>query len=430
MGRGMRQTVKQLKFELQDKFSGEWGKEPEGAIQKDEIDVPCVRVADFDRARKQVDDDVPTIRRIPRSVFSKKRLKPGDILVEKSGGGEKTPVGDAMLYEGSDHAICANFIEVVRPLPGNDSRYWKYLLGSGYANGDTRTIIKQTTGIQNLDLQRYFDRKMYLPSLEEQQLIADYLDAETAEIDATVAKLDELLEDLDHRRTKTLEFATSGQMSPDSTSQDFKQLKFEISRRFAGDWGDDEGKLFGDLPCVRVADFDRPTNSVTDDVPTIRSYKKQTIAEKHLEDGDILVEKSGGGEKTPVGAAMLYHGGNKALCANFIEVVRPNQNHDSRYWTYLLSAGYDSGETRTIIKQTTGIQNLDMQRYFDRVKFLPPLDEQRRIADYLDVETARIDKMKATATELRDELLARRKALITEVVTGRKRLTGNEKQEV
>lgn len=53
---------------------------------------------------------------------------------------------------------------------------------------------------------------------------------------------------------------------------------------------------------------------------------------------------------------------------------------------------------------------------------LPPLDEQRRIADYLDEETTKIEKMKITATELRDELLARRKVIITEVVTGEKRL--------
>ena len=49
---------------------------------------------------------------------------------------------------------------------------------------------------------------------------------------------------------------------------------------------------------------------------------------------------------------------------------------------------------------------------------LPPLDEQRRIADHLDAETAKIDAMIAKAGELRALLDERRSALITATVTG------------
>jgi type I restriction enzyme S subunit len=51
---------------------------------------------------------------------------------------------------------------------------------------------------------------------------------------------------------------------------------------------------------------------------------------------------------------------------------------------------------------------------------LPPLNEQIRIADYLDDITARIDAMVAKVADLRSMLLKRRSALITDVVTGRK----------
>ena len=49
---------------------------------------------------------------------------------------------------------------------------------------------------------------------------------------------------------------------------------------------------------------------------------------------------------------------------------------------------------------------------------LPPLAEQRRIADHLDAETAKIDAMIAKAGELRALLDERRSALITATVTG------------
>ena len=51
---------------------------------------------------------------------------------------------------------------------------------------------------------------------------------------------------------------------------------------------------------------------------------------------------------------------------------------------------------------------------------LPPLDEQRRIAERLDTVTARIDTMIDKCNELRDLLKERRAALITAVVTGQK----------
>lgn len=51
---------------------------------------------------------------------------------------------------------------------------------------------------------------------------------------------------------------------------------------------------------------------------------------------------------------------------------------------------------------------------------LPPLDEQIRIADELDEATTRVDAMLAKVAELKSQLLERRAALITDVVTGRK----------
>ncbi|WP_395108865.1 restriction endonuclease subunit S [Actinomadura sp. SCN-SB] len=49
---------------------------------------------------------------------------------------------------------------------------------------------------------------------------------------------------------------------------------------------------------------------------------------------------------------------------------------------------------------------------------LPPLEEQRRIADFLEGETVRLKKLRAMALRLRDLLQARRKAVIFALVTG------------
>lgn len=53
---------------------------------------------------------------------------------------------------------------------------------------------------------------------------------------------------------------------------------------------------------------------------------------------------------------------------------------------------------------------------------LPPMDEQRRIADHLDEVTANIDVMLAKVSRLRELLVERSSAFLLDVVTGRKEL--------
>ena len=69
--------------------NGVWGNE----AKEDDSDIPCVRVADFDRQRLRVTLIDPTIRNVTPSERTGRVLKRGDLLLEKSGGGELQPVG-------------------------------------------------------------------------------------------------------------------------------------------------------------------------------------------------------------------------------------------------------------------------------------------------------------------------------------------------
>ena len=87
---------------------GIWGDDP----KQDSNDIKCLRVADFD-FDKLAYKDVETIRNYP-NIPSKKILKKNDILIEKSGGGEKQPVGRAIIFNSDEIMTCANFIDIVR----------------------------------------------------------------------------------------------------------------------------------------------------------------------------------------------------------------------------------------------------------------------------------------------------------------------------
>jgi len=114
--------------------TGTWGEEPRGGFD----DLICVRVADFDRQRLCVDLRNPTRRFVPAAYRHGRMLAPGDLLLEKSGGGDDQPVGAVVLYEGGAPAVCSNFIARLPVAPGFDARYLSYLHAALYRLGVNR----------------------------------------------------------------------------------------------------------------------------------------------------------------------------------------------------------------------------------------------------------------------------------------------------
>ena len=75
--------------------NGVWGDESDGG----DDDIPVIRVADFDRESRQV-VEYETVRKVDCSQRESRALIPGDMLIEKSGGGEQQPVGMVVSYLG------------------------------------------------------------------------------------------------------------------------------------------------------------------------------------------------------------------------------------------------------------------------------------------------------------------------------------------
>ncbi|TFH95884.1 restriction endonuclease subunit S, partial [Porphyromonas levii] len=152
-----------------------------------------------------------------------------------------------------------------------------------------------------------------------------------------------------------------------------------------------------------------------------RSYPINSIDSKQIHNGDILLEKSGGGELVPVARVVLWDRAKEyspCLCANFIQVLRTKRNEViPMYLMHLLTILHTMDIVRLHIKQTTGIQNLSLNTYLSQSLPLPPLEEQRAIAEYLDRETVRIDRIVELLTKQRERYAQLKRSLISEVVT-------------
>ena len=153
--------------------------------------------------------------------------------------------------------------------------------------------------------------------------------------------------------------------------------------------------------------------------PTYRLLKPGEKVDRILQSGDLLLEKSGGGEKQPVGFVVLYNHDEEAVCSNFIARMPIAPQQESRYWNYLNRYYYFVRVNVRSIKQTTGIQNLDSYSYLCEQVSYPPIEEQTAIAAYLDRKTAEIDQTIAHNQIQIERLCEYRTALISAVVTGK-----------
>ena len=111
------------------------------------------------------------------------------------------------------------------------------------------------------------------------------------------------------------------------------RLKWTIVNCTNGIWGSDPEGTSDDIVCVRVADFNRVTFRVNAGCPTLRALAAQERFGRILSKGDLLLEKSGGGELQPVGAVVIYDQDTPAVCSNFVARMAARDTCDPRFLT-------------------------------------------------------------------------------------------------
>ena len=206
--------VKKIKYTQSDLIGGVWGTEPEGG----ENDIYCIRVADFTYRQLAISTHNLTLRNIPLKERDKRILRVDDLLVEKSGGGEKSPVGRTVMFDGGipRPSVTSNFIS--KFTAKSDScfpRYLLYCLSFFYQIGLTRKHIKQSTGLQNLDIDSYFQERVPFPSrLIEQAQIVNFLDRKAQQIDELIHLKERRIELLQEQRTALINQVVTKGLDP------------------------------------------------------------------------------------------------------------------------------------------------------------------------------------------------------------------------
>ena len=275
-----------------------------------------------------------------------------------------------------------------------------------------------------------------LPPLAEQRAIAAFLDEKTAQLDGAIESVEKSVELLRELRAATISEAVTRGLNAHAPLRDsgipwigkvpvgweVMRAKNCVKRRQNGNWGTDAGTSEIDKFCVRAADFDyKRLSFVPCEQMICRSYTAEQFEKVSLNPGDIVVEKSGGGEKVPVGRALLFRGDFEACYSNFLERLILNKEVVlPEFFIYWWSSNYQKGWFKPYFNQTTGIQNLNSHSLLSNTFIsVPPLTEQQEIARYLDEKTAQIDAL-VSAKQRQVQLLRElRASVIAEAVTGK-----------
>ena len=414
--------LKRLKWSIKSERNGVWGDDPAG----DENDIPCIRVADFDRQRLVV-GDVSTIRNVSAHERANRLVSSGSLLIEKSGGGENQPVGVVVMYRGSAPVICSNFIANIPTVESVDARFFLYVNAAFYAARINTRSIKQTSGIQNLDTHSYFDELAPLPNRTTQTAIADFLDRETAQADALIAKYERLIELLEEKRIALITTAVTKGLNSTASMKDSGvasigqipkawgcvRLRHLLARPLQ--YGATEAGLAAlehGIRYIRITDI-TPDGRLRD--ADAQYLSPETATKYLLQDCDLLFARSG----ATVGKTFLYRSYMGSACfAGYL--IRARVNADKLLPTFLRyyseTASYWAHISSSQSQAT--IQNVNANLYGELFVPVPPLSEQQSLATYLDKRCTGIDNVATEARRGIELLREHRSSLITSAVTG------------
>ena len=391
-------------------------------------------MADFNYEQLTISTHNLTLRNIPLIKEKDKRiLKKYDLLVEKSGGGEKSPVGKIIMFnaEISKQSVTSNFI--TKFTTKSDLCFPKYLLYClcfFYHIGLTRKHIKQTTGIQNLDIDSYFQERMPLPSLVEQTQIANFLDRKTEQIDELIRIKERRIELLQEQRTALINQAVTKGLDP---NVEMKPSRMEWIGDIPAHWeikklkyvakilpSNVDKHIYPDEIQVRLCNY---TDVYYNDYITVDtvlkkgSCKESEFTKFALRKGDVIITKD---SETPddIGVPTYVKDDlNNVVCGYHLTMIKPLACRGEYIFRFIQSdrtRRYFELESNGITRYGLGkpsIENLRLP--------IPTNSEQRQIADFLDRKTEQINEL-IIAEQRKIELLKEyRQSLISEAVTGK-----------
>lgn len=345
--------------------------------------------------------------------IQKFRLQVDDVVITKDSETADDIGIPALITETADDFVCGYHLAILRPNPQKtDGRYLNWVLQSddlkvqfeNIAFGVTRVGLK-TGRIKTLEIP--------VPGGQSAQArVADYLDRETATIDALIEKQRALVGALRERRSAAIEHALEAAADRGLL---LKRLVSRVDQGISPDTSSATG--LEDIWVLKSGASNDGFFNEEASKPVPASVTVPLGIELH--EGDLVVSRASGSPRLVGSAAIVGQLSRRLVLSDKNFRLVPSQNVWARYLYWALNSQIYREQVLRSISGAEGLaNNLPLSKLMNFTVPVPPLPEQREIADHLDRETAKIDALIAKAERFIELAQERRAALITAAVTG------------
>lgn len=282
--------------------------------------------------------------------------------------------------------------------------------------------------VPSINNQRLMTKVVSIPSIREQKEITSLLGEKCIRIDGVVSTLETQISTLERYRTSVIHEAVTRGLDPSAPTKPsgvdwigeipkkwgVKRIKYLFHTASGSTPDSSDWTLYdGDINWVQSGDL-YGVSSIEKTARTVTAKALMESSALKVFESPFVIMAMYGASVGNVAVCNIDACTNQACC-----VMLPHEGMDSRFLYYVLV------DSQTPLKQKAlgGTQPNISQVIIKNHKVpLPSSAEQKAIADYLDARTAAIDAVLDTKRKQLDVLKRRRKSLIYEYVTGKRRV--------
>ena len=368
-------------------------------IQDNQVDWETVPCTDFDENK-----------------VSSYILYDGDIVFARTGA----TVGKSYLIKGlNQKAIYASYLIRVQTFDMILPEYVKLFFESGYY-WEQIELSSVGIGQPNVNGTILGNLNIPLPPFAEQSRIVTEMEKWLSLIDIIEKGKANLQEAIKQAKSKILDLAIHGKLVPQDPND---EPAIELLKRINPDFTPCDNGHYTQLPegwctttlkdlcesinglwkgkkgpfihvgVIRNANFTKDFKLDYSNIEYI-DVEQRTFAKRHLMNGDLIVEKSGGSDNNPVGRTILYEGESGVFSfSNFTMVLRIKHSNPilSKFLYYYILAIYQKGTMRLMQTQTIGLHNLILDNFLSMPIHIPSHSEQERIVDRIETIFTSLD---------------------------------------
>ena len=366
---------------------------------------------------------------VPESFETYQIVEPNDIIIRCTDlQNDQTSLRTGLA---KDKGIITSAYLNLKVINNHSAKFLHYYL---HTLDITKVLYKFGSGLrQNLSFLDFKRLPIIDIPLSEQQKIAQFLDEKTAKIDQAVDLAEKQIALLKEHKQILIQNAVTRGLNPDVPLKDsgvewigqvpehweVKKIKHVTSKIGSGitPLGGGSNYIDGGIPLLRSQNihFDRID---LNDVARISEFTHNSMKNSKVRKGDVLLNITGGSL-----GRCFYVDSNEEMNVNqHVCIIRPNKKINTIFLNMLLAS--EIGQKQIwFFQQGGGREGLNFQAIKNFYLPLPDLEEQQKIAIYLDKQAAKIDQAIALKTAHMEKLKEYKSVLINDVVTGKVRVS-------